>query len=186
MNKHRQFLTFACVGSIGFVIDMLSFGICHYLLGMELINSRVIAFYLAATTTWLGNRHFTFRAQATTHSARPTTWLSTWLLKWLPTWFVQWLGYLLIAMFALLPNLGAFYSVISFFRQSLLINYVALATGVIAGMLSNYLILKYLLFAEFSIARKFFNKAEAILNKQGSISYKANNKQPTTTQSNRQ
>lgn len=56
-----QFISFACVGVLGFVVDaavlhvaMTRFGAGHY-------GGRVISYLCAATTTWALNRRFTFR-----------------------------------------------------------------------------------------------------------------------------
>ena len=58
----RQFLKFGIIGGIGFVVDsaMLYFGI--YALGMGRVAAGMFSFPFAVTSTWFGNRAFTFRS----------------------------------------------------------------------------------------------------------------------------
>jgi putative flippase GtrA len=57
----RQFLKFGMIGAIGFAVDsvMLYFGI--YVLGMGRVVAGFFSFPFAVTSTWIGNRRFTFR-----------------------------------------------------------------------------------------------------------------------------
>ena len=61
MKIGKEFLSFAVVGGIGFVVDV---GVL-YLLAPSLgwYAARVVSFIAAATATWLLNRRFTFRAR---------------------------------------------------------------------------------------------------------------------------
>lgn len=54
-----KLIKFAVIGGLGFVFDGLFF---YLLLQLSIapMLARVMAFWLAATVTWLGNRHFTF------------------------------------------------------------------------------------------------------------------------------
>lgn len=57
-----QFLRFCLVGSIGFIVDA---GVLHILVsghGTDPYASRLFSYLLAASCTWVLNRHFTFRA----------------------------------------------------------------------------------------------------------------------------
>jgi len=56
----RQFLRFAVVGTIGFVVDA---GVLLYVLSQEIgfYSARAVSFLCAVTCTWLLNRGFTFR-----------------------------------------------------------------------------------------------------------------------------
>lgn len=56
---HRQFLAFMVVGTIGFVVDA---GIVWVLTreGINAIAAQLVAFTVAVTVTWLGNRSWTF------------------------------------------------------------------------------------------------------------------------------
>jgi putative flippase GtrA len=62
-----QFISFACVGVLGFVVDatvlhvaMTRFDAGHY-------GGRLISYLCAATTTWALNRGFTFRGLHSTN-----------------------------------------------------------------------------------------------------------------------
>ncbi|HEY2256733.1 MAG TPA: GtrA family protein [Variovorax sp.] len=61
MKIGREFLSFAVVGAIGFVVDL---GVL-YLLAPKLgwYGARVVSFLSAATATWALNRHYTFSAR---------------------------------------------------------------------------------------------------------------------------
>ena len=55
----QQFSRFSLVGLLGFAVDSLVFSISFWLAGNALA-CRLLAFWVAMTATWLGNRHFTF------------------------------------------------------------------------------------------------------------------------------
>ena len=61
MKLGKEFLSFAVVGAIGFVVDLGAL----YLLAPHLgwYGGRVASFIAAATATWLLNRYVTFRAR---------------------------------------------------------------------------------------------------------------------------
>jgi putative flippase GtrA len=61
MRLGKEFLSFAVVGAIGFVVDLGAL----YLMAPHLgwYGGRVASFIAAATATWLLNRHLTFRAR---------------------------------------------------------------------------------------------------------------------------
>ncbi len=56
----QKIMKFAMVGGLGFVVDTIVFSLAIYVLRTDLLTARVVSFILAATTTWLGNRLFTF------------------------------------------------------------------------------------------------------------------------------
>lgn len=58
----RQFLRFALVGVVGFVVDASVLTLAMRVLGMGPYAGRVLSFLIAATTTWWLNRTFTFGA----------------------------------------------------------------------------------------------------------------------------
>lgn len=71
MAADGAFLRFCAVGAVGFVVDagltlLLSQG-----LQWTPVASRIVAFVVAATVTWLLNRHYTFRSQAGLRSWAP-------------------------------------------------------------------------------------------------------------------
>ncbi len=60
----RQFLKFAFVGGVGFVVDAGTFFLMTHYLGLGLVIARVISsLVFGMTSTWLLNRYLTFRNQ---------------------------------------------------------------------------------------------------------------------------
>jgi len=58
-----QFLRFAAVGVVGFVVDTGALMFALAFLPLDLYTGRIFSYLIAATTTWALNRRFTF-AQA--------------------------------------------------------------------------------------------------------------------------
>jgi len=56
-----QFLLFCIGGVIGFVVDASILRLLVSGLGMDAYVARLVSFLIAATATWLWNRHNTFR-----------------------------------------------------------------------------------------------------------------------------
>ncbi|EEX91927.1 hypothetical protein VIOR3934_03297 [Vibrio orientalis CIP 102891 = ATCC 33934] len=111
---------FALVGGIGFIADACAFALCFYLLEIPLIGSRLIAFVVAATVTWFGNRTFTFASQDRA------------LAK-------QWLKFMSVACISAIPNFLAFKTILLLFGETGVMPMAALVVGVLVGMVSNYL-----------------------------------------------
>lgn len=67
LSAYRQFLVFAVVGTLGFVVDA---GIVLGLKtgGINLILAQLIAFTVAVSVTWIGNRTWTFRQRSRCHT----------------------------------------------------------------------------------------------------------------------
>ncbi|NVD06349.1 GtrA family protein [Vibrio sp. JPW-9-11-11] len=118
---NHAIVRFACVGSVGFVVDAAVFSLCFYLVGIDPFAARVVAFFCAATVTWYGNRRFTFA-----NSQRQ--------------YLTQWLKFLSGATVSALPNLAVFKALWLLLGGAGLAPIIALAAGVLAGMVSNYLI----------------------------------------------
>lgn len=55
------FSRFAIVGALGFVIDAVSFYYFIEIMSLPTSYARTLAFFIAMTFTWLGNRYFTFQ-----------------------------------------------------------------------------------------------------------------------------
>ena len=119
---------FALVGSIGFLVDSLVFALVLYGAHWSLMLARVAAFVCAATTTWLGNRHFTFSAS----------------MK--EGWKTQWLKSFSSALFSAIPNLLFFHITVQLLGQHGIAPMVALVVGVLAGMISNFTLSKFWVF----------------------------------------
>lgn len=120
MKIDRQFVLFCVVGAVGFGVDVATLALTHKVLGVYC--GRLFSFWVAATATWLLNRHLTFG-----HS---------------PAAFELWREYL--RYLGLMAGGGAFnYLVYSFlawrFEQGANWLFLYVAVGSIAGLSVNYL-----------------------------------------------
>ncbi|AXN30961.1 GtrA family protein [Vibrio coralliilyticus] len=113
---------FALVGGVGFIADASLFALLFYGMGLPILDSRIVAFLFAATVTWLGNRIFTFA------SRRPSGK------------FLQWIKFMGCATFSAVPNFGVFKLTTYFWGSEGMLAMFAMALGVLAGMLSNFLL----------------------------------------------
>ncbi|MET2970782.1 GtrA family protein [Vibrio harveyi] len=127
-----RLLTFAMVGGVGFIVDTLIFMVLFQWAGVELIMARGLAFCVAATTTWLGNRCLTF-SQSTKDRA-----------------FNQWQKFMLSASISALPNFAVFKVTTLLLGTQGTTVYIALVMGILAGMVSNYLLSMHWVFQQSS------------------------------------
>ena len=129
MNQQlrQQLIRFALVGTLGFLVDAAIFSSLFFLLALPLMYARIIAFVVSATVTWYGNRTVTF-ASADGHRVK------------------QWLTFMVGASFSALPNLGVFKLCTYWLGEEGFFAMVALVAGIGAGMVSNYLISRNLVF----------------------------------------
>lgn len=105
---------FAIVGGTGFIID----GAIFYLLmqaGLETMKARLVAFWLTATFTWLGNKHLTFQCQQQSRL------------------YAQWAKHMLSAHCSGAANLLSFY-ILSWYCPLK----VAFTVGILIGAVFNY------------------------------------------------
>ena len=65
----RQFVSFAFVGVIGFVVDAITLYLAMTFLDAGLYWGRVISYLVAATSTWALNRRYTFSKQRSANLA---------------------------------------------------------------------------------------------------------------------
>jgi putative flippase GtrA len=127
-----QFLRFCAVGTVGFVVDA---GVLYALmrgLGADPYSGRVASFLTAASITWALNRAFTFRAEA----ARVGVNLSR-----------QWRDYVALMAVGAAINYGVYALCLLNSPAMRAIPTLAVAAGSLAGLASNYLTSKYLIFA---------------------------------------
>lgn len=127
-----RLLTFAMVGGVGFIVDTLIFMVLFQWAGVELMMARGLAFCVAATTTWLGNRCLTF-SQSTKDRA-----------------FNQWQKFMLSASISALPNFAVFKVITLLLGTQGTTVYIALVMGILAGMVSNYLLSMHWVFQQSS------------------------------------
>lgn len=112
----KKISAFGIVGSIGFVVDSAVFAVLLTLSGQTML-SRIIAFWIAATVTWFGNRNLTFRDSDKSDKTK------------------QWGKHMLAAHVAGGVNLFVFY-----FATCWLPITGAFVLGIAAGLVINYLL----------------------------------------------
>lgn len=127
MKAGREFLSFAVVGVIGLVVDVVVLYLLAPLLGWYF--ARVLSFLAAATTTWALNRRYTFAARVSTEG-------SVWR---------EYLGYLVSMLAGAVLNYGA-YVLTLHWVEGRWAAALGVAVGSIAGMGANFLSARYLVF----------------------------------------
>ena len=123
-----QFLKFGLVGVLGFLVDtsLLYFGI--YRLGLSRIAAAMFSFPFAVTTTWFGNRIFTFP-----HAKRERIGQ-------------QWAKFAIVCAVGLVFNRGTYSLLVS--NVGLVYKYpvLGLVAGTAAGMFFNFFVSRKLVF----------------------------------------
>jgi putative flippase GtrA len=121
-----QFLRFAVVGVIGFLVDagILRFAIA--VLGFNLYSGRVVSFLCAATVTWALNRTFTFR-----HRGPPAA---------------QWFRFVSVNALGAAVNFGTYALMVVLWPLARHFPSLAVAGGSLAGMGFNYTLMKKVVF----------------------------------------
>ena len=124
MKLCRQFLSFAVVGAIGFVVDVAVLYLMAPLLGWY--GARVLSFLAAATATWALNRRYTFRRSQAS------------VLR-------EYLGYLGTMLGGAVVNYGA-YVLVLHWATGPWAPAAGVALGSCAGLVVNFLSARYLVF----------------------------------------
>ena len=132
LQSQQKIFRFAVVGVCGFVVDCAVFALLHYLIGLPLMNARIGAFIVAATTTWFGNRVLTFDCKEQ----------GSWSDK-----LIQWQKFMLSASISAIPNLLCFQLVMQLLPEFTGAVFVAMAVGILVGMMTNYLFSQHWVFA---------------------------------------
>ena len=123
----KEFFRFALAGEAGFIVDAGILHLCQPALGYY--GGRALSFACAVFTTWLINRSLTFRNK---HSG-----LSLWQ---------EFLRYVSLMLAGGAVNYGC-YVVLTLVSATVReFPVLGVAAGSIAGMLGNYLSVKFLLF----------------------------------------
>lgn len=126
MKIAREFLSFAVVGAIGFVVDLSVLYLVAPALGWY--GGRVLSFLAAATVTWALNRRFTFAGR---HSGASIG--------------REYLRYLLTMLGGALVNYGAYVLTLHWLGGPLAPALgVALGSG--AGLAVNFLTARFMVF----------------------------------------
>lgn len=121
-----QFLRFALVGVIGFVVDASILRLVVAAFGINLYAGRLISFLAAATVTWALNRSFTFRHKG----ARAA----------------QWLRFVCANAFGASVNLGTYALMVSTLPLAREYPSIAVACGSLTGMGLNFTLMKRVVF----------------------------------------
>jgi putative flippase GtrA len=119
------FLRFAAVGAAGFVVNEAALYAAIHWLSLGKDAAWFFAFVPAVTFTWWGNRTLTFAEHASAE------------------WLKEWARFVATNAFGALVNLGVYETVIHTTRLD---PALALAAGVLAGMMFNFFLSKKLVF----------------------------------------
>ena len=126
--KLSEFLRFAAVGVVGFLVDTAALYFAINVLPLNLYTGRVFSYLVAATTTWALNRRFTF-----THPD-----LAPPVLQWLKFMGANAVGglinYFIYAAVVTFTEIGPQYPVIG------------VAIGAVFGLFFNFTINKFWVF----------------------------------------
>lgn len=119
------FLKFAVVGGVGFMVDALLMLVFSSFLSLSV--ARGGAFWVAATTTWLGNRYFTFQSKNPQRKA-------------------EWGKFMLAACISFVPNWGTFWLITQYFPHSEYHVILLMVPGIALGMVTNFLFSQFWVF----------------------------------------
>jgi putative flippase GtrA len=132
VNRHRSLLRFACVGGVGFCVDVIAL----FLIGLFLPYpiARGVSFWIAASGNWWLNRNYTFINAKTSY--RQTT----------KEKYRQWLAFLGVSCIGFLPSWLCYVLLLEHTVWAQIMPVIAIVPGVLIGMFSNYLLSKYWVF----------------------------------------
>lgn len=124
----RQFLRFALVGVLGFIIDAGTLAIAVQIFHVGLYLGRTLSFLVAVTATWALNRNFAFRHAASIGR------------------IAEWLRYLCSNAVGGAVNVGSYAWLVHQSAQARGHPTLAVAFGSLAGMLVNFTLMKLFVF----------------------------------------
>ncbi len=128
-----QFVRFAMVGTVGFVVDESVLAIMHLLFGLGPIWARVISITCAMGCTWWGNRTLTFPHAAARGSAKAIVF--------------EWLRFLAANSLGAVVNFSTYATLLRFAPAPLSNPYLATMCGVGIGMLFNFVASRTVVFS---------------------------------------
>jgi putative flippase GtrA len=125
-NIRGEFVRFALVGAIGFVVDsgVLYAGLA---VGFGLYFGRLVSYLAAATTTWFLNRHLTFSSSG-------------------GAWWREWLRFLAANAVGGLANLAVYTVLVTAIASVAAHPLIAVAAGSLTGLASNFHLSRRLVF----------------------------------------
>lgn len=132
-----QIIKFASVGSVGFLVDSVTLLLLNMVMPLEL--ARFVSFWLAASTNWWMNRHWTFSNAGFTldkfHFSAPSR--AIWR---------EWLKFLMSSVVGFIPNMLCYLYLINTYAVAREMPVISLIPGILIGMLFNFLLSKYWVF----------------------------------------
>lgn len=131
-----QFASFCAVGAGGFLVDAGSLYVVLSVSPLNAYSGRVISYLVAATFTWGLNRRFTFGRSRTGGILG------------------EWARYVFTGAVGGLANLGAYWAVVAWARESInssssaatLIPYIGVAVGSALGLILNFSLARTVVF----------------------------------------
>lgn len=132
MNIRKQFFIFCIGGTLGFAVDVTLLYAFTEILGWY--GARLLSFFCAATTTWIFNRFYTFRRIT---AERRTSDHNT---------LQEFTAYLVSVSGGAVINYAAYAAIIHIWGNSLQSPFIGVACGSIAGMIVNFISVRYIVF----------------------------------------
>jgi putative flippase GtrA len=126
-----RFLRFAVVGAAGFFVNEAALALAHEFLGAGPHAGWFIAFVPAVTFTWWGNRKLTFADQASDGHVGM---------------LAEWARFVATNGIGAAANFAVYAALIGYAPFPLDIPYVALAVGILVGLVFNFTLSKKLVF----------------------------------------
>ncbi|TKB52035.1 GtrA family protein [Ferrimonas aestuarii] len=123
-------IKFAIVGVSGFAVDITLFTALTAGLTLDYFVARALAFVAAASTTWIGNRLFTFAERQHGRASN------------------QWRKALSAALMSALPNFAVFSLAMMWFELVYLGPQLSLVLGIGAGTVSNFALSHFWVFKD--------------------------------------
>jgi putative flippase GtrA len=129
MKLAGQFLRFGVVGAAGYVVDV---AILYLMLklGLDLYTARIVSFITAASSTWVGNRLYTF-TEGASKRRKPGS---------------EWAKYVAAMTLGGLANYGAYALLITFLALVREHHWLAVAGGTGAGLFINFWLARRILY----------------------------------------
>ena len=126
-----RFLRFAVVGGAGFFVNEAALALAQWLLGAGPRASWFIAFVPAVTFTWWGNRNLTFADKASNHHLGI---------------LAEWGRFVAANGIGAAANFAVYALLIGHAPWPANVPYVALAIGILVGLVFNFTLSKKLVF----------------------------------------
>ena len=124
----NQFLRFAAVGVVGFVVDTAALMFALKFLPLDLYTGRVFSYFVAATCTWALNRRFTF-----VHPDPAPA-------------FLQWLKFMGANALGGAVNYAVYAAVVTYTAIGPVYPVVGVAAGALVGLVFNFSVNKFWVF----------------------------------------